>query len=66
MVRQDKLKTVWRQEMSKTANGANLGFENKLWEMADKMRGHMDAAEYKHVSRFDLPQIHIRCFSGQV
>ncbi len=25
------------------ANGANLGFENKLWEMADKMRGHMDA-----------------------
>lgn len=35
--------------MSKTNNGANLGFENKLWEMADKMRGHMDAAEYKHV-----------------
>ncbi len=26
--------------MSKTNNGANLGFENKLWEMADKMRGH--------------------------
>ncbi len=35
--------------MGKTNNGANLGFENKLWEMADKMRGHMDAAEYKHV-----------------
>jgi len=35
--------------MSKTNNGANLGFENRLWEMADKMRGHMDAAEYKHV-----------------
>ncbi len=35
--------------MSKTNNGANLGFENKLWEMADKMRGHMDAGEYKHV-----------------
>lgn len=33
----------------KNGNGANLGFENKLWEMADKIRGHMDASEYKHV-----------------
>jgi type I restriction enzyme M protein len=33
----------------KTANGANLGFEEKLWLAADKLRGHMDAAEYKHV-----------------
>ena len=33
----------------KTNNGANLGFENKLREMADKMRGHMDSGEYKHV-----------------
>jgi DNA repair protein RadC len=32
-------------------NGANLGFEQKLWAAADKMRGHMDAAEYKHVAR---------------
>ena len=30
-------------------NGANLGFEQQLWQMADKLRGHMDAAEYKHV-----------------
>lgn len=28
---------------------ANLGFEEKLWSMADKLRGSMDAAEYKHV-----------------
>ncbi|MEX0641903.1 MAG: class I SAM-dependent DNA methyltransferase, partial [Pirellulales bacterium] len=31
-------------------NGGNLGFEQKLWQAADKMRGHMDASEYKHVA----------------
>src|SRR5205809_7526971 len=30
-------------------NGANLGFEGKLWKAADALRGSMDAAEYKHV-----------------
>ena len=30
-------------------NGANLGFEEKLWQTADKLRNNMDAAEYKHV-----------------
>ena len=30
-------------------SGANLGFEDKLWQAADKMRGSMDAADYKHV-----------------
>ena len=29
--------------------GANLGFEEKLWLAADKLRSNMDAAEYKHV-----------------
>jgi type I restriction enzyme M protein len=33
----------------KNANGATLGFEEKLWQAADKLRGHMDAGEYKHV-----------------
>lgn len=33
----------------KPGNGANLGFEPKLWAAADKLRGHMDAGEYKHV-----------------
>src|SRR5262245_56887178 len=32
-----------------TNNGAALGFEEKLWLAADKLRGSMDAAEYKHV-----------------
>jgi type I restriction enzyme M protein len=34
---------------AKANNGANLGFEQTLWQAADKLRGHMDAAEYKHV-----------------
>ncbi|MBN1245549.1 SAM-dependent DNA methyltransferase [Candidatus Bathyarchaeota archaeon] len=33
----------------KTSNGANLGFEEKMWKAADKLRNNMDAAEYKHV-----------------
>jgi type I restriction enzyme M protein len=38
---------------TKTTNGsttgANLGFEAKLWGMADELRGSMDSGEYKHV-----------------
>ncbi|MCG3149863.1 MAG: hypothetical protein PCFJNLEI_03328 [Verrucomicrobiae bacterium] len=34
---------------AKQNGGANLGFEAVLWSAADKLRGHMDAAEYKHV-----------------
>lgn len=39
-----KDKTALRQD-----TGANLGFEAKLWQMADGLRNNMDAAEYKHV-----------------
>ena len=35
--------------MSQKNNGANLGFEKEMWGAADKLRGHMDASEYKHV-----------------
>jgi len=33
----------------KQKNGANLGFEQKLWLAADKLRSNMDAGVYKHV-----------------
>ena len=34
---------------NKKSNGANVGFEETLWSLADKMRNNMDPAEYKHV-----------------
>lgn len=27
----------------------NLGFEQSLWDMADKLRGNIESSEYKHV-----------------
>ena len=41
-----------RQAKAKTkvaGTGANVGYEAELWQMADALRGSMDAAEYKHV-----------------
>lgn len=35
---------------SLSENGAGLGIEQKLWAAADKMRGSIDASEYKHVA----------------
>jgi type I restriction enzyme M protein len=37
-----------RSQNSKQSS-ADLGFEAKLWQAADKLRSNMDAAEYKHV-----------------
>src|SRR2546422_2346484 len=34
---------------SSNASGATVGYEAQLWQMADALRGSMDAAEYKHV-----------------
>jgi type I restriction enzyme M protein len=34
----------------KNGNGATVGFEAQLWAAADKLRGVMDASEYKHVA----------------
>jgi len=38
-----------RGKPKKTSNESDLGFEEKLWQAADKLRNNMDAAEYKHV-----------------
>jgi type I restriction enzyme M protein len=31
------------------AHSAAIGYETQLWQMADPLRGSMDAAEHKHV-----------------
>jgi type I restriction enzyme M protein len=41
-----KVKT---KQPEKAKNGATLDFEQQLWAAADKLRGHLDAAEYKNV-----------------
>jgi type I restriction-modification system DNA methylase subunit len=38
-----------RSKRSANSNSANIGFEQKLWLAADKLRSNMDAAEYKLV-----------------
>ena len=38
-----------KQTTAAASGGATLGFEKKLWDMADALRNNMDAAEYKHV-----------------
>ena len=37
------------KKAGKAKNGATLGFEEKLWDMAKAMRGNRDVAEWKHV-----------------
>src|SRR5678815_5270494 len=39
-----------KSDQIKMNNGANVGYEAQLWQMADALRGSMDAAEYKHVA----------------
>ncbi|MEQ8962053.1 MAG: type I restriction-modification system subunit M N-terminal domain-containing protein [Coleofasciculus sp. C2-GNP5-27] len=44
-----KTSSKTKGKSAKTSNGAKLGFEQTLWTAADKLRGLMDAVEYKHV-----------------
>lgn len=36
-------------EGTRAQPSTSLGFESKLWAMADKLRSNMDAADYKHI-----------------
>jgi type I restriction enzyme M protein len=38
-----------RGRPKKTEDTSNQSLESKLWAAADKLRGHLDAADYKHV-----------------
>jgi type I restriction enzyme M protein len=38
-----------RSGKNPNSTSANVGYEARLWQMADALRGSMDAAEYKHV-----------------
>ena len=38
-----------KKSESRNETAANVGYEAQLWQMADALRGSMDAAEYKHV-----------------
>jgi len=42
-----RMKTTPREPAKNAA--ANTGYEAQLWQMADALRGSMDAAEYKHL-----------------
>ena len=45
---------------AESSSGALTGYEAELWRMADRLRGSMDAAEYKHVVLGPhLPQVHL-------
>lgn len=37
------------KKKQRVANTQEIGFEEKIWQAANKMRGHIDASEYKNV-----------------
>ena len=38
-----------KTKQAASTSAATVGYEAQLWQMADALRGSMDAAEYKHV-----------------
>ncbi len=53
-----------KTEKSKQNNGTHLGFEDRLCLAADKLRGHLDAADYKHVV-LDNPPFNMSDWGGE-
>ena len=45
-----KSKKKKKKATDKVENGANLGFEAKLWAAADKLRANTEPSDYKHVA----------------
>ena len=48
-VKSEKVEKEPKVKAAKSNGTTALGFEETLWQAADKQRGHMDAAVYKHV-----------------
>lgn len=46
------------------AGEAGIGFEDTLWAAADKLRGTVDAAEYKHVGMFVQSEKFVQAHGG--
>src|SRR6266705_3387512 len=45
----ERMPKATQSSTAPTNDGAIVGYEARLWQMADALRGSMDAAEYKHV-----------------
>ncbi|MEW5889063.1 MAG: hypothetical protein AB1768_08405 [Pseudomonadota bacterium] len=44
-----------KNSIAKNNGGATVGYEARLWQMADALRGSMDAAEYRAENIFWAP-----------
>jgi type I restriction enzyme M protein len=45
----ERMPQAKQRSTASTNDVATVGYEARLWQMADALRGSMDAAEYKHV-----------------